>query len=115
VPVSAIDGPGAVNAVRQGTLTAAELDRLGEMLERGQVRSDPLVLSPADRVAGTGPSGRRWGERWGKGRSERRISPPSSRPQPEREWQVARTLSELIELRRALLCESDQSGQVSAP
>src|SRR3954449_12667799 len=54
----AVDGPGAVTAVREGTLTAAELARLGEMLERGKVRSDPRVLSPTARVAGPEASGR---------------------------------------------------------
>ena len=109
----AVDGPGAVKSVRQGSLTAAELARLSEMLEHGQVRSDPRVPSPPDRVAGS--SGRAWVKRPGKGRPQRLVSPPGSGAEPEREWRVARTLDELIQLRRALLYETDESDEASTP
>lgn len=85
----AVDGSWAVNVVRQGTLTQDELAQLGAMLERGQVQSDPHVASPGDPVV------------------ERRSSAPASRTQPEPEWQVPRTVDELLGFRRVLLYESD--------
>jgi hypothetical protein len=73
------------------------------MLERGEVHSDPRAPSRLDRVASTEAAGRLRPKRRWKSRSHRQASPPGSVGRSDEEWRVARTLDELIELRRALL------------
>ena len=109
----AVDGSRPVNSIGQGSLTEAELARLSEMLEHGQVRSHPPVSSPAAGVSAS--SDRLAMKRRGKARQPRSVSPQGPGAEPEREWRVARTLDELIELRRALLNETNDSEEVSTP
>lgn len=100
-----------MNTPAGGSLTDAELDRVGQMLAVGRMRSDPAVLSATDQVLDT------MIERLDRKKRSRRDRPtqdqptreptpsrvPSTSDQFERDWHAPRTLDELLDVRRALL------------
>lgn len=100
-----------MNTPAGGSLTDGELDRVGQMLAEGRMRSDPPVLSPTDQVMDMMIERRNQKKRSRRDRPTQdqptREPTPSRVPSPsdqlERDWRTPRTLDELLEIRRGLL------------
>lgn len=105
-----------MNRPAGGSLTAGELERVGQMLAAGRMRSDPAVLSATDRVLDSmiERRARRKRARPDPPTQDQREPTPSQVPPSagrlERDWHVARTLEELLDVRRELLGPPTRRG-----